>query len=1086
MATDETKDSAADLESQKIAQFNLRYDLRQKNLQAEGNRPGPAVFKNLDGSIKKNTSFIKKLKTSICQDQLQSLIKELLSLKLEKYTSEVAGSIAEAKLKNSADVWAGVEICSLMHQRFAEFTPVLVSTLVKQLAPPGPPANGVTAEQKEKDDVARIAKQKNSLRLLGELYLVGIAVDPPNAKEGLINQILKDLIASDKELVNYPIVLVFVKFLYDYFKMTRTDGDGTELSLVTPQVKESIVKLMENYYNAVSNKLQNEHKRVRMMEKSNHEHLMTHGKLQEGKQERLEKASKVYEKILSCAQTMSETLNLPMVELPEEEGVTRISSIGISDGNKDREEKDMNSGPWEDEETRSFYEDLFDLKSWVPSILIDKEKNSEKESTDPSDEPTSPIVPEEPATPTDKETAPTEAEGESTKKKPAGNSALDALLSRLPMALNRDAIDQIAKEFAYLNSKGARKKLISTLLAVPRMRVDLLSHYSRLIATLNLIQPDIGTTIVDELEKEFHARQRKKDQVFIEEKLKNIRFIGELTKFGVTPMPKVFHCLHVLLEDFSHHNIDLTCALLETCGRYLYRRPESNVRTTNMLDVMMRKRGVQHLDPRQNLMIENAYYQCNPPDRSANVTKERTPIELYVRKLIYFDLSKKNVEKCLKQLRKLNWEDASIRALMTKIFFKIWKVKFSNLHLMAFMVSELSRYYSDFGLSVVDNALEEIRIGLEMNLFKHNQKRIAVVKFLGELYNYRMVDSNIIFENLYLILRFGHENGVPIPGTTNSFDACYDFFRVRLCCTLLDTCGQYFDRGASGKKLDQFLVYLQLYMHTKIPPPMDIEFMLSETCEQIRPSMPVYYTFEAAAEELNKIVMKQQGNAGVDQRQSQSGGVGNEPSSPVDDVEDEDYEDEADRHQIIQDESESGSDDDEDDDNDDGSEAGVVEEEEAVVVHVQGPEIDEEAEMEFEREYSKLMQESLESRKYEKKPTAFDVAIPIRSRQNNEEENVREGTVAFSLLTKRGTKQQIKTMSLPSDSALVISTKSKQEAEQEEKLQLKKLVLGYEERERQEHEQPQVRVVAGRGRGRGVHNKRVLWSNAPSYAERRS
>ena len=35
--------------------------------------------------------------------------------------------------------------------------------------------------------------------------------------------------------------------------------------------------------------------------------------------------------------------------------------------------------------------------------------------------------------------------------------------------------------------------------------------------------------------------------------------------------------------------------------------------------------------------------------------------------------------------------------------------------------------------------------------------------------------------------------------------------RVRLTCVLLDTCGQYFDRGSSKKKLDCFLVYFQVY-----------------------------------------------------------------------------------------------------------------------------------------------------------------------------------------------------------------------------------------------------------------------------------
>jgi len=35
-------------------------------------------------------------------------------------------------------------------------------------------------------------------------------------------------------------------------------------------------------------------------------------------------------------------------------------------------------------------------------------------------------------------------------------------------------------------------------------------------------------------------------------------------------------------------------------------------------------------------------------------------------------------------------------------------------------------------------------------------------------------------------------------------------FRIRLVCVLLETCGQYFDRGSSRKKLDCFLVYFQV------------------------------------------------------------------------------------------------------------------------------------------------------------------------------------------------------------------------------------------------------------------------------------
>jgi len=52
--------------------------------------------------------------------------------------------------------------------------------------------------------------------------------------------------------------------------------------------------------------------------------------------------------------------------------------------------------------------------------------------------------------------------------------------------------------------------------------------------------------------------------------------------------------------------------------------------------------------------------------------------------------------------------------------------------------------------------LEEIRLGLELNDYGMQQRRLAHMRFLGELYNYEHVDSSVIFETLYLILVFGH------------------------------------------------------------------------------------------------------------------------------------------------------------------------------------------------------------------------------------------------------------------------------------------------------------------------------------------
>ena len=94
--------------------------------------------------------------------------------------------------------------------------------------------------------------------------------------------------------------------------------------------------------------------------------------------------------------------------------------------------------------------------------------------------------------------------------------------------------------------------------------------------------------------------------------------------------------------------------------------------------------------------------------------------------------------------------------MLEKICSRPGKVKYSNIHLLAVLISSLHRYHQDFVITVIDNLLENITLGLEQNDFKLNQRRLAEVKYLGELYNYKMVDSPLIFDTLYRIVTFGH------------------------------------------------------------------------------------------------------------------------------------------------------------------------------------------------------------------------------------------------------------------------------------------------------------------------------------------
>lgn len=95
-------------------------------------------------------------------------------------------------------------------------------------------------------------------------------------------------------------------------------------------------------------------------------------------------------------------------------------------------------------------------------------------------------------------------------------------------------------------------------------------------------------------------------------------------------------------------------------------------------------------------------------------------------------------------------------AILAKIFSRPAKVKYGSIHILAILLSAIYRYHPKFALRVIDNVIESVTFGLEQNDFKYNQRRIAEMKYLGELYNYRMLEHPVIFEIMYKILTFGH------------------------------------------------------------------------------------------------------------------------------------------------------------------------------------------------------------------------------------------------------------------------------------------------------------------------------------------
>lgn len=96
-------------------------------------------------------------------------------------------------------------------------------------------------------------------------------------------------------------------------------------------------------------------------------------------------------------------------------------------------------------------------------------------------------------------------------------------------------------------------------------------------------------------------------------------------------------------------------------------------------------------------------------------------------------------------------------------------------------------------------------------------------------------------------------------------------------------------------------------------------------------------------------------------------------------------------------------------------EGDIESEEEQIFVSRQEEERDPEVEAEFDRAFEKMMAESMEGRRFERKPM-FDIPLPMRPsrREAGEETSVGEpkpsNTMAFSLMTKKGNRQQVRLM----------------------------------------------------------------------------
>lgn len=691
--------------------------------------------------MKKNTAFIRRLRTGITAASQDTFLQEIRTLSLHKYLSEIISASFEGlcKLKTPGEIAAGVEAISALHQRFGpeEYTAYLGWLIGRGLSTPDKAQlKNLAQDVREREEKERLSRQRVLLRVVTELWLVGAVrsledVTPPadaakatGTPKDLVSrskpsvngvrtdadaepfplEVLKDMLGHDSQHVNLPLVVIFIKaFAWDMLgvklapegrKNLSEDGtvtnviektedvhaqdesapiSGDDPPLVEPQLRERFKNILARYFEDVKGHLARDQKQISAQARRNAEAYVKSGEVFEDRQANYEKQVKAQEKLVSNAQVLADALGLEMPDLKEKDTTTAASDANIGLVKTGEYLRGQGDGPgiWEDEDERRFYENIIDLKDRVPSILLEdgkKKKTETEEQVGKKQEPKEFLTEaEEKVQPTVETSSSADVKSDDGADQSTAivnksvGAQVDALLARLPDFTSKDMVDETAVDFCFLNSKASRNKLVKGLEEVPKGRSDLLPFYARLVATLGKHMSDVSNGLVSYLDDEFRSLQRRKTKDFLGQvRMQNVRYLAELTKFGVVPEHIIFHCLKVSLDDFSRMNIEIISSLLENCGRYLLRNPETSPRMASFLETLNRKKAAQHLGQQERMLVENAMYYVNPPERQAIEQKERTPLDLFLRKLIYLDLTKRNVDKVAKQIRKLHWEEDEV------------------------------------------------------------------------------------------------------------------------------------------------------------------------------------------------------------------------------------------------------------------------------------------------------------------------------------------------------------------------------------------------------------------------------------------
>lgn len=1029
------------------------YDARRRellylNLKAWKNEKVFPVSTKLDSSLKKNSAFIKRIKTPIALDLIPTLLREVANLSLEKYLMEIVLSLIEGvqKVSRNDEVVGAVELLSALHQRFSDnFTPYVMSGVISGIPMSASrTGTGILKEEKDNEEQQKVIKQKQTIKLLMELYLVGLLRTFKDCNKDLLPE---NILKRFSKLQDEPVIVLALKdtlsrqinlgcslsVAHLFLKRFQHLIYASQLSdLILDSMRATLQNIFKIYTKGVFGALVLWKQNVQNLKESHKRTSIRTGKLSDERVNELNDVIQIFEKFVATSQYLSSLTGLDMPDCSISEDTPEVTEEVIK--NTISNYNDL--GPWESVKEKNFYTKFPDI-------------------------PTS--------------------EGPNQQQNTAVGDSVNEFFKKLENVTNESEIDFLSFQFMELklNNKATRNRLMKFFIEL--QSTTRLKYYARFLKITALYNADLIREFTDYLDKGFRSQLYQNRLI-----LKNIVFFCELIKFSLIPSHVIFHKIRSLtLNISSTNNIDILSVFYEQCGRFLMYEPVYSNLMAEMIELLKTKQKNELLSVNDKLAINNILNIVLLPDTKLlqNIEREgQPPLHQFIVRVLKYELNKNTSNIVLKLLKKIDYKnDIVIQNLLADVFSSPDEISFEYITEVYKICHKITKKCKSILVKTIDALVEKTIRGVEMNDYRQNRARVSYIKALGELYNLKLLTLKFVLDLCYKILSLGHPNNQPLPLNYEvSIDPPDNFFRILLCSTFLNSLdsvievdstklrSRYLKKKNSEnlKHLKLFLLFFEYYCFTKEKVPIDIEFGLDEMYNKYYPLVGLSKSANLQENliKLQEIVKNNSNSSDTDASKDDKGyeddGINNIEVNSLSEEEDDVSEDSNNFSDVISQDDEDFTLSDDNDDRKDGFEGSQgIEDEDGYDYEisdsdssqedsecdtyseytVEESEDDKKLSDEFAKELQRIMLDSMEQNKGTAlKKSNLNVPLPtnIRSEQTGSSNNLK-----FGLLTRSGKKSSVKEIKLPSNNKVAESVLKEKAAQQTHREKIMDLVM---------------------------------------------